>query len=68
MDSDNLFYYYVFHSIMNYFLCLFNVVKFLKETKIEIDIKMMKLTLVLLLAVFGAQAAIVSRDGDSNIN
>jgi hypothetical protein len=53
---------------MNYFLCLFNVVKFLKETKIDIKIKMMKLTLVLLLAVFGAQAAIVSRDGDSNIN
>ncbi len=64
MDSDNLLYYYVFHSIKSYFLCLFNVVKFLKEPKIEIEIKMMKLTLVLLLAVFGAQAAIVSRDGD----
>ncbi len=49
---------------MSYFLCLFNVVKFFKETKTEIEIKMMKFTLVLLLAVFGAQAAIVSRDGD----
>jgi hypothetical protein len=64
MDSDNLFYYSIFHSIMSYFLCLFNVVKFFKETKTEIEIKMMKFTLVLLLAVFGAQAAIVSRDGD----